>query len=95
MTLRFLLDTSVAIDGRIADLIESNFVEGLIVVPRFVLRELQQVADSNDPIKRARGRRGRLARTDVWLPSTGRACFDVQGPHDATPLPQPFVPGTL
>ena len=53
-----LLDTSVIIDGRIADLIEANFLEGLIVVPRFVLRELQQVADSNDPIKRARGRRG-------------------------------------
>jgi uncharacterized protein YacL len=53
-----LLDTSTIIDGRIADLIEAKFVEGLIVVPRFVLRELQQVADSNDPIKRARGRRG-------------------------------------
>jgi len=53
-----LLDTSAIIDGRIADLIESNFVEGLIVVPRFVLKELQQVADSADPIKRARGRRG-------------------------------------
>jgi len=53
-----LLDTSVIIDGRIADLIEANFLEGLIVVPRFVLRELQRVADSNDPIKRARGRRG-------------------------------------
>jgi uncharacterized protein YacL len=53
-----LLDTSVIIDGRIADLIEANFIEGIIVVPRFVLRELQQVADSNDPIKRARGRRG-------------------------------------
>ena len=53
-----LLDTSVIIDGRIADLIEANFVEGLVVVPRFVLRELQYVADSNDPIRRARGRRG-------------------------------------
>src|SRR5262245_53460878 len=53
-----LLDTSVIIDGRIADLIEANFVEGLIVVPRFVLKELQQIADSGDPIKRARGRRG-------------------------------------
>jgi len=53
-----LLDTSTIIDGRIADLIEANFVEGLIVVPRFVLKELQQIADSNDPIKRARGRRG-------------------------------------
>jgi uncharacterized protein YacL len=53
-----LLDTSVIIDGRIADLIEGNFLEGLIVVPRFVLKELQQIADSNDAIKRARGRRG-------------------------------------
>ena len=53
-----LLDTSVIIDGRIADLIETRFVEGLIVVPHFVLRELQQIADSNDPLKRARGRRG-------------------------------------
>ncbi|MEJ0089016.1 MAG: PIN domain-containing protein [Limisphaerales bacterium] len=53
-----LLDTSVIIDGRIADLIEAHFLEGLIVVPRFVLRELQQVSDSADPIKRARGRRG-------------------------------------
>jgi len=53
-----LLDTSVIIDGRIADLIEAHFLEGLIVVPRFVLRELQQIADSGDAIKRARGRRG-------------------------------------
>jgi len=53
-----LLDTSVVIDGRIADLIEANFLEGLIVVPRFVLRELQQIADSSDAVKRARGRRG-------------------------------------
>jgi uncharacterized protein YacL len=53
-----LLDTSVIIDGRVADLIESNFMEGIVVVPRFVLKEIQQVADSNDPIKRARGRRG-------------------------------------
>ncbi|MEK7707241.1 MAG: PIN domain-containing protein [Verrucomicrobiota bacterium] len=53
-----LLDTSVIIDGRIADLIEANFLEGMVVVPRFVLKELQQVADSNDAIKRARGRRG-------------------------------------
>ena len=53
-----LLDTSVIIDGRIADLIETNFLEGLIIVPRFVLKELQQIGDSNDPIRRARGRRG-------------------------------------
>src|SRR5438552_8147966 len=53
-----LLDTSVIIDGRIADLIEANFMEGIIVVPRFVLKELQVIADSSDSIKRARGRRG-------------------------------------
>jgi uncharacterized protein YacL len=53
-----LLDTSVIIDGRVADLIETRFLEGLVVVPRFVLREIQQVADSTDAIKRARGRRG-------------------------------------
>jgi uncharacterized protein YacL len=53
-----LLDTSVIIDGRIADLVEARFIEGLIVVPRFVLLELQQIADSHDDIKRARGRRG-------------------------------------
>jgi uncharacterized protein YacL len=53
-----LLDTSVIIDGRIADLIETGILEGKIVVPRFVLKELQQVGDSSDPVKRARGRRG-------------------------------------
>ncbi len=53
-----LLDTSALIDGRIADLIEHKFIEGLILVPRFVLRELQQISDSADTIKRARGRRG-------------------------------------
>src|ERR1700690_3636828 len=53
-----LLDTSVIIDGRIADLIETRLLDGLIVVPRFVLREIQQIADSADPIKRSRGRRG-------------------------------------
>jgi len=53
-----LLDTSVIIDGRIADLIETRLIEGIVVVPRFVLLELQQIADSADDIKRARGRRG-------------------------------------
>ena len=53
-----VLDTSVIIDGRIADLIDSRFVEGIIVVPKFVLHELQFIADSNDATRRARGRRG-------------------------------------
>jgi len=53
-----VLDTSAIIDGRIADLIEGNFIEGTIVVPAFVLKELQRIADSSDSIRRARGRRG-------------------------------------
>lgn len=53
-----VLDTSAVIDGRIAGLVESNVVEGRLVVPRFVLHELQRVADSSDPAKRARGQRG-------------------------------------
>ena len=53
-----ILDTSAIVDGRVADLIESKFLEGMIIVPRFVLRELQQIADSTDTIKRGRGRRG-------------------------------------
>ncbi len=53
-----ILDTSVIIDGRIADIAETGFLEGVLVVPRFVLKELQQVADSSDPLKRSRGRRG-------------------------------------
>ena len=53
-----VLDTSVIIDGRIADIAEAGFIDGMIVVPEFVLRELQVVADSTDASKRQRGRRG-------------------------------------
>jgi len=53
-----ILDTSVIIDGRIADICEAYFLEGALVVPQFVLRELQLVADSPDSLKRQRGRRG-------------------------------------
>lgn len=53
-----LLDTSVIIDGRILDVCQTKFIEGRFVVPRFVLKELQMVADSADPLKRNRGRRG-------------------------------------
>lgn len=53
-----ILDTSVIIDGRIADLVETGFLDGVLVIPQFVLRELQQVADSADSLKRNRGRRG-------------------------------------
>ncbi len=53
-----ILDTSVIIDGRIADITETGFVEGPILIPQFVLSELQHIADSSDPIKRTRGKRG-------------------------------------
>jgi uncharacterized protein YacL len=53
-----VLDTSVIIDGRIADVCDTGFVDGTIVIPQFVLKELQLVADSGDSMKRNRGRRG-------------------------------------
>jgi uncharacterized protein YacL len=53
-----ILDTSVIIDGRIADLCDTAFIEGALVIPQFVLKELQLVADSPDALKRQRGRRG-------------------------------------
>jgi len=53
-----ILDTSVIIDGRIADIAETGFLDGALVIPQFVLRELQLVADSADSLKRNRGRRG-------------------------------------
>jgi len=53
-----LIDTSVIIDGRIADLTETGFMEGTLLIPQFVLQELQHIADSSDPLRRTRGRRG-------------------------------------
>lgn len=52
-----ILDTNVLIDGRIADLIELGFIKGTILIPRFVLREIQHIADSPDPLRRAKGKR--------------------------------------
>jgi uncharacterized protein YacL len=53
-----LVDTSAIIDGRIADISKTGFIDGTLLVPRFVLNELQHIADSADPLRRARGRRG-------------------------------------
>ena len=53
-----ILDTSVIIDGRIADIVETGFLGGVLVIPEFVLQELQHIADSPDPTRRVRGRRG-------------------------------------
>ncbi|MFQ5961526.1 MAG: PIN/TRAM domain-containing protein [Candidatus Methylomirabilales bacterium] len=70
-----ILDTSVIIDGRIADICETGFIEGTMIIPEFVLRELQHIADSSDPIKRNRGRRGldilqkiqKNPNVEVWI----------------------------
>ncbi|MGB2907745.1 MAG: PIN domain-containing protein [Candidatus Aminicenantaceae bacterium] len=53
-----IVDTSVIIDGRIADICDTSFIEGSLIVPQFILKELQLVADSSDSVKRQRGRRG-------------------------------------
>ncbi len=73
-----ILDTSVIIDGRIADISETGFLDGTLVIPQFVLQELQYVADSADPIKRNRGRKGldilqrikRIPKMNVIIPQT-------------------------
>ena len=52
------IDTSAIIDGRIAEIVEANFIDGELLIPRFVLNELQLIADSGDPLRRNRGRRG-------------------------------------
>lgn len=66
-----VLDTSVIIDGRIADICKTGFVEGKLVIPKFVLDELQHIADSSDDLKRVRGRRGldilNVIRTDLKI----------------------------
>ncbi|NUM53193.1 MAG: PIN domain-containing protein [Candidatus Hydrogenedentes bacterium] len=66
-----LLDTSVIIDGRIADIAKAGFLEGAVIVPRFVLRELQSIADSNDGLRRARGRRGLDVLKQLQAPDSG------------------------
>ncbi len=53
-----ILDTSVIIDGRIADVAEAGFITGQMIIPKFIIKELQHIADSSEPIKRVRGRRG-------------------------------------
>ncbi|HON38214.1 MAG: PIN/TRAM domain-containing protein [Desulfomonilia bacterium] len=55
---RKIMDTSVIIDGRVPDVCDAGFIEGTLVAPQFILNELQHIADSSDPLKRARGRRG-------------------------------------
>jgi uncharacterized protein YacL len=73
-----VVDTNVLIDGRIARVCEAGFLSAALVIPRFVLRELQAVADSSDPVKQARGRRGldvlaelrRIKHLDIRIPES-------------------------
>jgi uncharacterized protein YacL len=69
-----ILDTSVIIDGRIADVCETGFLDGTLVIPQFVLKELQLVADSADSMKRNRGRAASTScrRSRRWAASTSR-----------------------
>src|SRR5262249_7549475 len=69
-----ILDTSVIIDGRVADIAEAGFMGGTILIPQFVLRELQQIADSSDSAKRNRGRRG----LDILQRIQKNSSLDVQ-----------------
>jgi uncharacterized protein YacL len=64
-TRQLLMDTSVLIDGRIVDIANTGFLGGVLVIPRFVLAELHQVADSADPLRRNRGRRGLLKLNEL------------------------------
>jgi uncharacterized protein YacL len=76
-----LLDTSAIIDGRIADMADTGFLDGVLVIPEFVLRELQMVADSSDGSKRQRGRRG----LDVLQRMQGNTLLTVQIVEDDFP----------
>jgi uncharacterized protein YacL len=71
-----ILDTSVIIDGRVADVSEAGFLEGVLVIPSFVLRELQYIADSPDPLRRARGRKGLDILQRLKKVPSARVVFD-------------------
>jgi uncharacterized protein YacL len=79
-----LLDTSVLIDGRIAEICEAHFLDGVLAVPQFVLHELQLVADSSDPLKRQRGRRGlEVLQRIQKMPQVEVRVVDDDFPHTA------------
>lgn len=71
-----LLDTSVIIDGRIGDILKTGFLEGLMIVPKFVIRELQTLADSSDGLKRGKGRRGLDLLHEIQMENPERVFVD-------------------
>jgi uncharacterized protein YacL len=77
---RVLLDTSVIIDGRVADIVRAGFIRGTLVVPRFILAELQFFADSGDGTRRERGRRGLEMLAKMQKESTVRVEIDDEDP---------------
>lgn len=77
---RVLLDTSVIIDGRIADIVRAGFLRGTLVVPRFILAELQYFADSGDGTRRERGRRGLEMLAKMQKESTVSIALDDEDP---------------
>ncbi|MFN8111076.1 MAG: TRAM domain-containing protein [Thermoleophilia bacterium] len=81
-----LIDTSAIIDGRILDVLRTRFLSGAIVVPDFVLEELQLVADSPDPLKRARGRRGLDMVEDLKKESNGTFSVRSTDPSGTEPV---------
>lgn len=82
-----ILDTSVIIDGRIADLMKTGFIEGPIVIPEFVLFELQYISDSSDALKRNRGRRG-LDILDKIREDYGIDIYDTKGEKAIEEIPE-------
>jgi len=76
-----LLDTSVIVDGRILEIVEAGFLDGRLMVPKFVLRELQLIADSADPVKRSRGRRGLEVLNKLREISKGLEISDLDTPE--------------
>jgi len=76
-----ILDTSVIIDGRVADVVEAGFLEGTLVVPSFVLRELQHIADSSDPLKRNRNGSWRIDLHDQVDGADINTEFEGRGRH--------------
>lgn len=71
-----LLDTSVIIDGRIGDILKTGFLEGVMIVPKFVIRELQTLADSSDGLKRGKGRRGLDLLHEIQMENPERVFVD-------------------
>lgn len=88
---QIVVDTSAIIDGRIAEIAESGFIYGTLVVPRFVLSELQQIADSADPLRRQRGRRGLEILTRLQREGRTPVLIVEDEPRDAAGVDEKLI----